>query len=221
MSTVTNIEGRSDAPAASGAVAADGALAGSGAVVGSGAAAGGGLPSSLRGTEWRVDVDHTTIEFRVRHAGVAKVRGVFREFEGSLVVGDDGAARGGGSVDVASLDTRIGARDEHLRSADFFDVERHPRLTFTATSITHEDGELRVVGDLTIKGITREIELTGELAGTGIDDEGNERVGLELSGRLDRRDYGLTWNAAVDGGGLLVGNRVDLQLDVSAVRVTG
>ena len=176
------------------------------------------VPEALRATEWRVDVAHTTVEFRVRHAGVAKVRGVFREFEGVLVIDEDGRATASGSVGVASLDTRIAARDEHLRSADFFDVEHHPELTFRSTAIEVDDGELRVAGDLAIRGITKAVELRGEIVGTGVDDEGNERIGLELDARIDRRDFGLTWNAAVDGGGLLVGNRVDLHLDVSAVR---
>ena len=175
---------------------------------------------TLAGTTWNVDVDHTTLEFRVRHAGVAKVRGVFRDFEGTLAIAADGVPRATGSVDVASLDTRIAARDEHLRSADFFDAEHHPRITFASTRIELDGDEVRVAGDLTIRGITKPIELTGELGGTGYDDDGNERIGLELRGSLDRRDYGLTWNAAVDGGGLLVGNRVDLALDVSAVRVS-
>ena len=174
--------------------------------------------TGLAGTAWRVDVAHTTVEFRVRHAGVAKVRGVFKELDGVLAFDADGTARASGSVAAASLDTRIGARDEHLRSADFFDAEHHPRLTFESTSIELDGEELRVRGDLTIRGVTKPIELTGELGGTGVDDEGNERVGLELRGSLDRREYGLTWNAVVTGGGLLVGNRVDIQLDVSAVR---
>ena len=177
------------------------------------------LPAALRGTTWTVDVAHTTVEFRVRHAGVAKVRGVFREFGGALVVDDAGVAHARGSVDVASIDTRIGARDDHLRSPDFFDAETHPELTFESTAIAVEDGELRVAGEITIRGVTRPIELRGELVGTGYDGDGNERMGLELDGRLDRRDFGLTWNAAIDGGGVLVGNRVDLHLDVSAVRV--
>ena len=174
-----------------------------------------GLPS---GTEWRVDPDHTTLEFRVRHAGVAKVRGVFRRFEGSLVVGDDGVARASGSVDAGSLDTGVGARDDHLRSADFFDVEHHPTLTFASTRIEVDGEDVRIAGDLTIRGVTQPIELQGEIVGTGVDDDGNERVGLELDGRLDRRDYGLTWNTPLAGGGVLVGHRVDLHLDVSAIR---
>jgi polyisoprenoid-binding protein YceI len=171
-----------------------------------------------RSSEWRVDVDHTTVEFRVRHAGLAKVRGVFREFEGALAVGDDGSLRATGSVDVASLDTRIAARDAHLRSADFFDVERHPKLRFESTEIELDGDELRVAGDLTIRGVTRPIELTGELLGVGTDEEGRERIGLSLAGSLDRRDFGLTWNAKLAGGNVLVGNRVDIALEVSALR---
>jgi polyisoprenoid-binding protein YceI len=179
------------------------------------------LPAALRGTEWRVDVAHTTVEFRVRHAGVAKVRGVFRDFGGTLAIDEAGAAQARGTVDLSSLDTRIAARDEHLRSADFFDVEHHPQLTFESTAIEAGGGELRVAGNVTIRGVTRAVELHGELVGTGVDDEGNERIGLELDGSLDRREFGLTWNAAIDGGGLLVGHRVDLHLDVSAIRVAG
>jgi polyisoprenoid-binding protein YceI len=170
---------------------------------------------------WTVDPDHTTVEFRVKHAGIARVRGVFRDVEGTLDVAEDGSLRARGSVVAASLDTRLEMRDRHLRSVDFFDVEYYPALTFASTEITAEGHDLRVIGDLTIRGITRTIELTGEVTGTGRDDDGLERVGLELSGRLDRRDYGLIWNTVVAGGNLLVGNRVDIQLEVSAVRGDG
>ena len=168
---------------------------------------------------WVVDPDHTTIEFRVKHIGLARVRGVFHRFEGVLEVGHDGRVSASGTVDAASLDTRVAARDEHLRSADFFDVERHPRLAFSATAIEPvAEDRLRIVGDLTIRGVTRSIELTAEVLGTGIDDEGATRIGLDIAGTLDRRDFGLTWNSVVDGGGMLVGNRVDLRLEVSALR---
>lgn len=174
--------------------------------------------SSVRGTTWQVDADHTTVEFRVRHAGLAKVRGVFRAFEGTLVVGADGTLSATGGVDVASLDTRIGARDEHLRSPDFFDAEHYPAITFASTAIEVDGEDVRVTGDLTIRGIARPVELTGELLGTGVDDEGDERIGLSVTGSLDRREYGLTWNAELAGGNVLVGNRVDLALEVSAVK---
>jgi polyisoprenoid-binding protein YceI len=111
------------------------------------------------------------------------------------------------------------ARDEHLRSADFLDVARHPVIGFASTSIEIAgDGAVAMRGELTIRGVTREVMLRGELLGPGRDDDGAERLGIALEGRLDRRDYGLTWNAAVEGGGLLVGNRVDLVLEFSAVR---
>jgi polyisoprenoid-binding protein YceI len=175
--------------------------------------------SLLPAGRWQVDPDHTSVEFRVRHAGLARVRGVFEEFEGEVEVAADGTLRAHGSVATTSLNTRIHARDEHLRSPDFFDAEKHPRMTFRSTAIeVREGGFVSVRGDLTIRDVTREIELEGEILGSGRDDDGNERIGLELQGSLDRRHYGLTWNAAIDGGGLLVGNRVDLALEISAVR---
>jgi polyisoprenoid-binding protein YceI len=177
------------------------------------------LATTLPTDTWVVDPDHTTIEFRVKHVGLARVRGVFHRFDGALAVGEDGAASLSGTVDAASLDTGVAARDEHLRSADFFDVDNHAHIAFSARSIeTLGEEGLRIVGDLTIRGVTRSIELTGEILGTGLDDAGAERLGLELATVLDRRDFGLTWNQAIDGGGLLVGNRVDVRLEVSAVR---
>ncbi len=173
----------------------------------------------LRAGTWVVDPEHTTLEFRVKHVGLARVRGVFHRFEGVLEVADDGALTATGSVEAASLDTRVGMRDEHLRSADFFDVEHHPQITFATTMVQSTGPDrLRIAGDLTIRGTTRRIELDAEVLGTAVDDEGAERIGLEATGRLDRRDFGLNWNSAIEGGGILVGHRVDLQLDVSAVR---
>jgi len=166
---------------------------------------------------WSVDPSHSKVGFAVKHMGIATVRGVFRDFSGTLEIGDE--VRAHGTVQAASVDTNDGQRDEHLRSADFFDVERHPRLAFAATAIEPvAEDRLRIVGDLTIRGVTRSIELTAEVLGTGIDDEGATRIGLDIAGTLDRRDFGLTWNSVVDGGGMLVGNRVDLRLEVSALR---
>jgi polyisoprenoid-binding protein YceI len=177
------------------------------------------IASAIPPGRWEVDPAHSTVEFRVRHAGVARVRGVFEEFSGALEASPDGALRAQGVIAAASLNTGVGMRDDHLRSADFFDAETHAQLTFVSSAIEVEaSGSLTVRGDLTIRGVTREIVLEGEFMGSGRDDEGAERVGIEVSGRLDRRDFGLTWNAAVDGGGLLVGNRVDLALEISAIR---
>jgi polyisoprenoid-binding protein YceI len=173
---------------------------------------------ALAGT-WHVDPTHSSVEFRARHAGVARVRGVFEVFDGALEIGPDGAVRARGTLDAASLSTRLSARDNHLRSSDFLDVANHPRIEFASDRVrVDEDGSVTMQGTLTIRGVTREITLQGELHGPGRDDEGAERLGLALEGRLDRRDYGLTWNAAVEGGGLLVGNRVDLVLEFSTVR---
>ena len=168
---------------------------------------------------WEVDPGHSSVEFRVRHAGVARVRGVFEVFDGALDVGPDGSIGARGAIDAASLTTRLHARDEHLRSSDFLDVADHPRIEFGSSEVhVGADGAVTMRGTLTIRGVTREISLEGELHGPGRDDEGAERIGLALEGGLDRRDYGLTWNAAVEGGGLLVGHRVDLALEFSAVR---
>ena len=159
------------------------------------------------------------VEFRARHAGVARVRGVFEVFDGSLDIDPGGAIRARGSIDAASLSTRLGPRDQHLRSSDFLDVANYPRIEFASTEVRlGPGGAVTMRGMLTIRGVTREIALEGELHGPGRDDEGTERIGIALEGRLDRRDYGLTWNAAVEGGGVLVGNRVDLSLEFSAVR---
>ncbi len=175
-------------------------------------------PDALTG-RWEVDPAHSSVEFRVRHAGVARVRGHFDVFDGELVVASDGGIAARGTIDAASLSTRLPVRDEHLRSSDFLDVERHPRIAFASETVeAGDDGALTMRGELTIRGVTREIELTGEILGRGRDDDGAERLGLALAGRLDRRDYGLTWNAAVEGGGVLVGNRVDVALEISAVR---
>ena len=168
---------------------------------------------------WQVDPAHSSVEFRARHAGVARVRGVFEVYEGALEVGPDGAIAARGTIDAASLSTRLGVRDEHLRSSDFLDVENHPHIEFASSEVRIDaGGAVTMQGRLTIRGVTRDVTLEGELHGPGRDDEGAERIGLALEGRLDRRDFGLTWNAAVEGGGLLVGNRVDLALEFSAIR---
>ncbi len=179
------------------------------------------LPSStIAAGTWRLDPEHTSLEFRVKHMGLARVRGVFRVFEGALSAGPHGELSGWAAIDAASLETGVAARDDHLRSPDFFAVSEHPRITFETTAVEYAGGErLRIAGELTIRGTTRAIELEGELLGTVREEDGGLRLGIEATGVLDRRDFGLTWNTAVDGGGLLVGNRVDLRLEVSALHI--
>ena len=175
-------------------------------------------PVLTQGT-WNVDPSHSSVEFRVKHLGLATVKGLFDDFTGSLEVADDGSLTASGVVQAKSLSTRSAQRDEHLRSADFFDTENHPEITFRSTSIEAVDGDTyNVTGDLTIRGTTNEVVLEAVTQGTDQDPWGNTRVGLEVSGEINREDYGLTWNQALESGGVVVGKKVKIQLDISAVK---
>ena len=168
---------------------------------------------------YAVDAGHSSVEFQVKHLGIATVKGFFSDFEGSLETAEDGTLSATGVVKARSLNTRNGQRDEHLRSPDFFDVDRHPEIRFQSTSIVPVDEtSYRIVGDLTIRGITNEIELEAVTQGSEQDPWGNTRVGLEVTGELNREEFGLTWNQALESGGLLVGKNVKILLDVSAVK---
>jgi polyisoprenoid-binding protein YceI len=169
---------------------------------------------------WVADASHTTIGFAVKHMGIATVRGEFKEFEGALEIGDDlSTARAWGTVRAASVDTGEAKRDEHLRSPDFFDAAAHPELTFASRRVEAVDEDaFRIVGDLTLHGVTNEIVLTAEVQGADVDPWGNERVGLEITGELSRAAYGMRFNQALGSGNALVGDKVKLALDVSAVK---
>jgi polyisoprenoid-binding protein YceI len=169
---------------------------------------------------WAVDPSHSTVGFSVKHLGIASVRGTFDEFEGTLEIGeDDASARAYGSVQGVSVNTRDAGRDEHLRSADFFGVEANPELRFESTAIAHVDEDtFEIEGDLTMNGVTNPVKLTAEVQGTEIDPWGNERVGLEVTGQLNRGDWNMTFNQALGSGNLLVGEKVKLSLDISAVK---
>jgi len=169
---------------------------------------------------WNVDPAHSTVAFAVKHMGIATVRGEFKEFEGTLEVGADlASARAHGSVKVASLDTNEAQRDDHLRSADFFDVEQHETLAFESTRIEPVDEEtFRITGSLTLHGVSKEITLEAVVQGTDTDPWGNERVGLEVVGQLSRGDYDMTFNQALGSGNMLVADKVKLSLDISAVK---
>jgi polyisoprenoid-binding protein YceI len=168
---------------------------------------------------WAVDSAHSTIEFRVRHMVIETVTGRFRDFDGTISSGDEPTISG--SIRVASLDTLHEERDGHLRSSDFFDVERHPEIGFRASGIrsTSDDDRFALPGELTIKGLTRPISLDGEFHGAAFDLDGCERIAFALRGRLDRSDYGLAWNRRLETGKLLVGNSVELVLHIAAMRV--
>lgn len=169
--------------------------------------------------KWSVDAPRSSVAFTVKHMMLAKVNGRFREFGGTLETGSD-SPRATGMVKAASVDTNESVRDEHLRSSpDFFDVERYPEISFNSTRIEHpNDGRLHIVGELTMRGITREIELDAQIGGTTREPDGVERIELELRGELNRKDFGLTWNQALETGGALLGNKVKIALDISAVK---
>ncbi|MFP5451276.1 MAG: YceI family protein [Thermoleophilia bacterium] len=168
---------------------------------------------------WSVDPSHSTVGFSVKHMGIATVRGEFTEFEGALVVADDGAMRVAAMVRAASVDTKEQQRDDHLRSPDFFNAEAHPQLTLQSTSVTQPDDEtIEVRGRLSINGVTNDIVLTGDILGTDIDPWGNERVGIEMRGQLSRGDYNMRFNQALGSGNMLVGDKVKIAIDVSLVK---
>jgi polyisoprenoid-binding protein YceI len=169
---------------------------------------------------WKVDPTHSRVGFAVKHLGIATVRGTFKEFEGTLEIGEDlTTAKAYGTVKTASVDTNEPSRDEHLRNSDFFDVDKHPEITFESTRIEAAgDDELKVTGDLTINGVTNEVVLDVEIGGTEVDPWGNDRVGLEATGQISRSDYGIKFNMALGSGNVAVGDKVKLSLDVSAVR---
>ena len=173
----------------------------------------------LNGT-YTIDPTHSRIGFSARHAMVTKVRGAFNEVEGSATTG---ANLEGAQVQVTmkadSVDTRQADRDGHLKSADFFDAENYPVLTFRSTEVNAVDDEtLRVTGELTVKDVTRPITIDFEYAGAAQDPFGNTRVGFEGSTDISRKDFGLTWNAALETGGFLVSDKINLEFEISAIK---
>ncbi|MGW6746598.1 YceI family protein [Streptomyces sp. NPDC055025] len=171
--------------------------------------------------EYTIDPAHSTISFTVRHAMVTNVRGSFNEHEGTLNLDGSNPAASTASIDVsiASVDTGIPDRDGHLRSADFFDAETFPKMSFRSTSTEQTDAETyRVTGDLTIKDTTRPLTIDLEFHGSATDVYGNERVGFEGSATILRSDWGLTWNAALETGGVMVSDKVKLTFDISAIK---
>jgi len=172
-------------------------------------------------TTWQIDPQHSEVGFEVSHMMFAKVRGRFESFEGTITLGAEetiGESRVDAEIQAASIDTGQAQRDEHLRSADFFDVERFPTLTFASTSVRPTgDAELLVTGNLTIHGVTREVELTVTHTGQGVDPWGSQRAGFSGETHIDRRDFDLTWNQALEAGGILVGNEVTISLEIQAV----
>ncbi len=171
-------------------------------------------------SNWSVDPAHSGINFSVRHMVVSKVRGRFGKYNVTLELDDQDLTKSAvtATIDAASIDTGSTARDEHLRSADFFDVQRFPELRFQSKRIEKTDDEhYRMVGDLTIRDVTRELSLEVEYGGRAKDPWGNERIGFVAKAALERKDFGLGWNQLLETGGVLVGDRVELELEVEVV----
>jgi polyisoprenoid-binding protein YceI len=169
---------------------------------------------------WTVDPVHSRVGFAVKHLGIATVRGEFKEFEGTFEIAEDlSTSRAYGLVKTASISTNEDARDEHLRSADFFDAETNGEITFQSTAIEQVDDEtLRITGDLTINGITKSEVFHAEIQGTETDPWGNERVGFEVTGQISRGDYGMKFNQVLGSGNMLVSDKIKLSLDISAIK---
>lgn len=168
---------------------------------------------------YTIDPSHSTVEFVVKHMMFSKVRGRFAKFTGQfeLAPGNDVPVSITADIDAASIDTREEQRDTHLRSADFFDVEKNPHLTFKSTRTEGTPDNFKVHGDLTIHGVTRQVALTGSFEGRGGDPWGGERVGYTAQTTINRKDYGLNWNAALEAGGVLVSDEVKIELNVQGV----
>ncbi len=174
----------------------------------------------LAGT-WTIDASHTRIGFVARHAMVTKVRGGFNEFEGSAVVDGEDLTKSSAQlvIKAASIDTRNEQRDAHLRSNDFLALDEHPEITFSSRSVQPTGpASLEVSGDLTVRGVTREVTVPFEFDGAVIDPWGNLRAGFEGSLEINRKDYGVSWNSALEAGGVLVSEKVVLEFEVSATR---
>ena len=173
---------------------------------------------TIEQTRWRIDPGRSTVEFQVPHFwGLKTVKGQFERYEGTLDLSAQPAVEL--RIDAASLDTKRTARDKHLRSADFFDVEKYPAITFESRKIERRgDDFYRVLGELTIHGVTRPVELDAEYLGGGKDPWGNERIGFFAKTTLNRKDFGLNWNQMLETGGFLVSEQVEVSLDVQAVK---
>ena len=172
-------------------------------------------------TKWRIDGSHSAAEFAVKHLMISTVKGHFANVTGSVTVDEANPAKASVNVtiDVGSVDTRDEKRDAHLKSADFFDVQRFPTITFRGKRIDGSiDGEFKLVGDLTIRDVTREVTLNVEAAGSVTDPWGGERTGFAATTKINRKDFGLTWNVALETGGVLVGDEVKISIEVELVK---
>lgn len=170
-------------------------------------------------TTWNIDAAHTNLSFSVKHLMVSKVRGIFTDFEGTIEGNPEelSSSKIQFKVDMNSIDTNNEGRDDHLRSADFFETEKYPNMTFTSTKIEKTAGaKYDVTGDLTIKDVTKPVTFHAEFEGKAVDPWGNEVVGFTVNGEIDRKDFGLTWNQTLETGGVVVGESIKITIELEA-----
>jgi polyisoprenoid-binding protein YceI len=186
------------------------------------------MPSTTTATEleqltgtYTIDPSHSRVGFVARHAMVTKVRGGFNDFAGTFTIDADNPAASTAelTIEAASIDTRNADRDAHLKSNDFFAMDQHPQLTFVSTAIEQvSDTDYRVTGELTLRGVTKPVTIDLEYTGAAVDPWGNTRVGFEGSTRVNRKDWGVNWNTALEAGGVLVSEKVTLEFEISATK---
>ncbi len=170
--------------------------------------------------QWNLDTTHSEVGFAVKHLMISTVRGRFKSVAGSGETNPDGTLKSVAmTIDAASIDTNVGQRDDHLRSPDFFDAAQFPQLTFTSTAIEQQGSDVTVTGVLAMKGVSKPVTLTGEFTAPTKDPWGNPRAALEVSGKLNRKDWGLGWNQALEAGGVVVSEEVKLSIAAQAVAV--
>lgn len=178
------------------------------------------MSTRTRTTTWHIDNAHSMAEFSVKHMMVSTVRGRFESIEGTIDFNENNPEVGSvrAAIDAASINTGEEQRDQHLRSADFFDVENHPKLTFESKRIEPVNGHWKVIGDLTIRGVTHEVAFDTRYEGQIKDAFGSQRAAFEAETEINREDFGLTWNAALETGGVIVGDKVRITLNIAAVQ---
>ena len=175
--------------------------------------------TSLEPGVWAMDPAHSSVEFTVRHLMAAKVRGTFKGVTATITVGDNPADSSvTATIDAASVDTGADDRDGHLRSADFFDVENHSTIEFSSTSVAGSEESFEVIGDLTMRGVTKSVKLDASFLGLVSDPWGNEKALFSASTEIDREEWDLTWNQALESGGWLVGKKIKINLEIQAAK---
>ncbi len=171
-------------------------------------------------TKWSIDPTHSEVGFKVKHMMFTNVSGKFKTYDATITTEDDDFTKSeiSFSADINSIDTNNTDRDNHLKSADFFDAENHPKLTFTSSSLTKSGDEYQLTGELSLHGITKTVKLDAEVSGLLKDPWGNTKVALNISGKINRKDWGLNWNSALETGGVLVGEDVKLNIELQLLK---